>query len=72
MTEDKLKKNWTELVTKIKKKWNKLTDQDLEKVKGQKDKLIALIQEKCGETKESIEDAVNNLLDTINNTVNKQ
>jgi len=42
-----------------------LTDQELEKVKGKKDELIGLIEEKYGETKEAIEDQINGLLEKL-------
>lgn len=46
----------------IRKKWGKLTSKDLEQVKGDKDKLVGLIEEKYGEAKEVIEEALSQIL----------
>jgi uncharacterized protein YjbJ (UPF0337 family) len=65
MNKDTLSAKWKEIVGSIKETWGDLTDQDLERVKGNKDKLVALIQEKYGETKETIEKKINQWLDML-------
>lgn len=63
MNKDIFKGNLNQFKGAIQKKWGEITDQDLEKVKGQKDKLVGLIQEKYGEGKESIEEALENIVE---------
>jgi uncharacterized protein YjbJ (UPF0337 family) len=62
MNTDTLKGNLTEFKGEIQKKWGKITDQDLQSIKGEKDKLVGLIQKKYGEGKESIEEALNSIM----------
>lgn len=47
----------------IRKKWGKLSSKDLEQIKGDKDKLVGLIQEKYGEAKDVIEESLSELFD---------
>jgi uncharacterized protein YjbJ (UPF0337 family) len=46
---------WKQMRGQAKLWWGKLTDDDLEKVGGQYDKLIGLLQEKYGYTQEQAE-----------------
>ena len=46
--------NFDKIKGKIKDTWDELTDQDLDSIKGQKDRLVLMIAEKYGETKEAI------------------
>ncbi len=73
MSNEKLSAKWDKLVGSLREQWGNLTDQDLEKVKGKKDQLIALIKEKYAdskekynESKEAIEEKINELLDKLN------
>lgn len=65
MNNNILEGQWNEVVGYIKKQWGKITDQDLEKIKGNKDQLIGLIQSKYGETKEQVEKKINEWLDKL-------
>jgi len=65
MNEDQIIGKWDQLIGSLKESWGDLTDQDLERVKGKKDELIGLIEEKYGETKEAIEDHINQLLEKL-------
>jgi uncharacterized protein YjbJ (UPF0337 family) len=55
MNEDKMKGKWNVLKGEIKRKWGRVTDNDLLEAEGNLDKLIGKIQERSGERKESIE-----------------
>jgi uncharacterized protein YjbJ (UPF0337 family) len=46
MNDDRMKDNWKELKGKIKEKWGKLTDDDLDVAEGNRDQLIGKIQQK--------------------------
>ena len=47
--------NWTRIKGKLKERWGALTDDDLKSVEGDVDQLIGLIQQRTGETRESVE-----------------
>lgn len=65
MNKDTFKGKWTQIKGSIKKTWGKLSDDDLEKIKGEKDKLIGLIQKSYGGTKEFIEEKLDELTEKI-------
>jgi uncharacterized protein YjbJ (UPF0337 family) len=52
MNEDILKSQWKQLRGQIKEWWGVLTDDDLDKINGRRDKLIGKLQEKYGFTKD--------------------
>lgn len=45
MNWDRVQGQWKQLKGKIKTKWGKLTDDDLDVIAGQKDQLVGRIQE---------------------------
>ena len=53
-----MKGNWNVVKGKLKQKWAKLTDNDLEFVEGKEDELLGRIQKRTGETRERVEKAV--------------
>jgi len=55
MNEDKMKGKWNQLKGEIKRKWGKVTDNDLLEAEGNLDKLVGTIQERSGEQKEAIQ-----------------
>jgi uncharacterized protein YjbJ (UPF0337 family) len=55
MNNDIFAGKWKQLRGQAKLWWGKLTDDDLEKVSGQYDKLIGVLQEKYGYTKDQAE-----------------
>ena len=52
MNEETVKGNLTQLKGKMRIKWGKLTDDDLEQIAGNKDVLVGKIQERYGHAKE--------------------
>ena len=54
-----IKGDWNITKGKLKQKWAKLTDDDLQYVEGQQDVLLGRIQKRTGETREAIEKAIN-------------
>lgn len=60
-TTDKIKGNWNQLKGKVKQKYGNLTDNDLTYAEGQEDELIGRIQEKTGESKESVKKFIDSL-----------
>ena len=55
MNDDVFTGRWRQLRGSVKSWWGRLTDDDLDKIGGQKDKLIGLIQEKYGQTRDEAE-----------------
>ena len=57
-----LKANWRQLRGKIKEKWGELSDDDLDKVEGQFDQLVGVVQEKYEMSRAKAESEVNEFL----------
>lgn len=53
-----LRGDWKQLKGMIKDKWGQLTHDDLDRVKGNVDQLVGLIHKKTGESRETIENAL--------------
>jgi uncharacterized protein YjbJ (UPF0337 family) len=45
---DEIERNWTELKGEVKHRWSKLTEEDLEFVKGKYAELLGSLQERYG------------------------
>ncbi len=58
MNTDTLSGKWKQFKGQAKTKWGKLTDDDLDQVEGSRDKLVGLIQERYGKTREAAEEEV--------------
>ncbi len=53
-----MKANWNIAKGKLKQKWAKLTDDDLQFVEGKEDELVGRIQKRTGEARDRVETAV--------------
>ena len=62
METDVLKGMWTQVRGEAKSKWGKLTDDELDQVEGERDKLLGLLQEKYGYAKVKAEQEINEFL----------
>lgn len=58
MNEHIIKGNWEQVKGDIQKKWGKLTDDDLDVIKGDSKKLAGKLQERYGWSKEEAEKEV--------------
>lgn len=58
MNKDTIEGNWKQMMGKVKEKWGKLTDQDLEVIAGKRDQLAGRLQERYGMAKEAAEKQV--------------
>lgn len=56
MSEDKWEGKWENMKGKVREHWGRLTDDDVDEVKGDRQRLLGKIQEKYGETKEKAEE----------------
>jgi len=59
MNKLEIKGDWNITKGKLKQKWAKLTDDDLQFAEGKQDELLGRIQKRTGETREAVEKAIN-------------
>jgi len=55
MNEDVLKGQWNQLKGQLRKQWGRLTDDDIDQIKGQRDILLGKLQEYYGKDREQNE-----------------
>jgi uncharacterized protein YjbJ (UPF0337 family) len=55
MNEDMFKGQWLQLKGKVREKWGKLTNDDLERIQGRTEQLVGRIQEHYGVTRAEAE-----------------
>lgn len=55
MNEDRISGNWKQFKGKVKEKWGKLTDDDLDVIEGKREQLSGRIQERYGYAKDQAE-----------------
>lgn len=58
MNWDQLEGKWKQMTGSVRSRWGKLTDSDLENIKGQRDQLVGKIQERYGLKKEEAQSQV--------------
>jgi uncharacterized protein YjbJ (UPF0337 family) len=55
MNDDRIQGNWSEHRGKVKEKWGELTDDDLDRIAGNRDQLLGRIQVRHGRSREEAE-----------------
>ena len=65
MSWDQITSNWREGRLQIKERWPELTDDDVASIRGQRDRLVGLLQEKCGYAKGPAEKALNEFMNGL-------
>ena len=55
MNEDRIKGQWKQLAGKLKEKWGKLTDDDVNQAQGHYEYLVGKVQERYGIAKDNAE-----------------
>lgn len=65
MTDVEIQAQWTHVRSKIQVRWNKLTDEDVEQINGNHDRLINLLQERYGCNDEKAEDDLQSYLRAV-------
>lgn len=58
MNKLEIKGDWNITKGKLKQKWGKLTDDDLQFVEGKQEELLGRIQKRTGETREAVEKVI--------------
>ena len=64
MASDILKGKWKQLKGSIQERWGELTDDEVDQIEGETQRLVGLLQEKYGYTKEKAEAEVADFLDS--------
>jgi uncharacterized protein YjbJ (UPF0337 family) len=65
MNWDQVEGKWKQYSGKAKEKWGKLTDDDIEVIRGQRDQLVGKVQERYGIAKQEAEKQVNEFARTL-------
>ena len=63
MNRDILKGKWNEMKGDLKRKWGNLTDDDWTRISGDRDKLIGILQQRYGRSKEETTREVDTFFD---------
>ena len=58
MNQDIFAGQWKQMRDSLKSWWGKLTDDDFDRIRGQKDQLIGLVQEKYGYTRDQAQQEI--------------
>jgi uncharacterized protein YjbJ (UPF0337 family) len=64
MNLDTIQGKWKQVKGEAKVQWGKLTDDDLEMINGQADKLVGLIQERYGRSRDQAQKEVDRFFDS--------
>lgn len=59
MNSDQMKGQWKQVKGSVQKQWGKLTDDELDQIDGEREKLVGKLQERYGMSKEQAEKEVN-------------
>ena len=65
MNEDILVGKWKQLRGAIQERWGKLTDDDLDRIEGQSDQMVGLLQEKYGYAREKAQKEYKDFVDSL-------
>lgn len=71
LNEEQFHGKWNEIKGGIKNLWGRLTDDELEQVKGNITEVSGIVEEKYGETKEEIKMKLEQLMDSFDNETDK-
>ena len=55
MADPYMKGKWNELKGRVKEQWGDLTNDDLDRIEGQRDQLIGTIQQRYGKARDEVE-----------------
>lgn len=58
MNQDILEGKWKQLKGRVKQTWGKLTEDDLDRLSGNRDELVGVVQERYGWEREKAQQAV--------------
>jgi len=62
MNWDKIEGNWTQMKGRVKEAWGDITDSDLQKIEGKRDRLAGILQERYGKEKDKVDKEIDSWL----------
>lgn len=65
MNEHEMKGNWKQFKGKVRRQWGKLTDDDIDRIEGNREILIGRLQERYGKRKGEVEREVDEWFDSL-------
>jgi uncharacterized protein YjbJ (UPF0337 family) len=65
MNWDQIEGNWTQFKGKVRERWGKFTDDDLEMIMGRRERLLGELQERYGLAREEAETQIKEFLDSL-------
>lgn len=65
MNSDIFAGKWKQLKGSVQAKWGKITDSDLDRIDGNREKLVGIVQERYGKDKEQAKKEVEEYLDAL-------
>ncbi len=71
MNKLEIKGDWNLIKGKLKQKWAQLTDDDLQYLEGKQDELLGRIQKRTGESRETVETAIEDYRATLRRSSGK-
>lgn len=71
LTDDEIKSKWNEIKDGIRTLWGNLSDDQLDATKGNLASIAGVIQKEYGETKDSIQEKLQRLLDSFDNDTDR-
>ena len=72
MNKDVMQGKWKQLRGKVKETWGKLTDDDLDRIKGNSEQLVGLLQERYGYAREKAEQELNRFLEAAPDSADRE
>jgi len=69
MNWDRIEGNWVEFKGKVRERWGKLTDDDLDVIAGKREQLIGVLQQRYGYAKDSLERELRDFEKELDKTV---
>lgn len=65
MNRDEIEGKWKQLKGRAKEQWGDLTDDELDQAEGRRDRMVGLVQEKYGKTREDAEREVDSWMSRL-------
>lgn len=65
MNWDQVQGQWHTVKAKVRQKWGKLTDDDLEQIRGRREELLSRLQTRYGSKREELEKNVDEFMRTL-------